>query len=203
MLNRKKALSLILSVLLTVTLLLTLNPITAFAMQVKLNVIGSADLNMDVEPTDRIEDVKAKIFDMTGYDTSDQILIFSNKILEDGNTLQDYSISNGATITLLIAANPTSVAPPMININPETNEWEISYDKGESWASLGVKATGEKGDKGDTGEKGDKGEKGATAEQGERADDLIVTISIAISGLSILLNAILIICILSKKSKNT
>ena len=53
------------------------------------------------------------------------------------------------------------------------------------------------------GEKGDKGEKGATAEQGERADDPLVTISIAISGLSILLNAILIICILSKKIKNT
>ena len=29
---------------------------------------------------------------------------------------------------------------PLIRINPETHEWEVSYDNGETWESLGVKA---------------------------------------------------------------
>ena len=32
---------------------------------------------------------------------------------------------------------------PMLRINVETNYWEVSYDNGESWSSLGVKATGD------------------------------------------------------------
>ncbi len=59
---------------------------------------------------------------------------------------------------------------PLLRINEDTNEWEVSYDKGESWISLGVVATGPQGDKGDTGDKGDKGDKGDTGEQGSPGD---------------------------------
>ena len=40
---------------------------------------------------------------------------------------------------------------PQLRINATTNEWEVSYDNGKTWKSLGVKATGEKGEKGDPG----------------------------------------------------
>ncbi len=46
---------------------------------------------------------------------------------------------------------------PQLRINPETNEWEVSYDNGETWTSLGVKATGDKGEQGDKGEDGQDG----------------------------------------------
>lgn len=36
--------------------------------------------------------------------------------------------------------------------------WEVSYDNGENWISLGVAATGPEGDKGDPGENGENGE---------------------------------------------
>ena len=52
---------------------------------------------------------------------------------------------------------------PQLRINTETNEWEVSYDNGITWISLGVKATGEKGDKGD---KGDTGATGADGKDG-------------------------------------
>ncbi|MBQ7292817.1 MAG: hypothetical protein IJW79_03650, partial [Clostridia bacterium] len=52
---------------------------------------------------------------------------------------------------------------PQLRINLETNEWEVSYDNGTTWISLGVKATGEKGDKGD---KGDTGAAGADGKDG-------------------------------------
>ena len=57
--------------------------------------------------------------------------------------------------------------------------WYVSYDNGQTWTSLGVKASGEngeKGDKGDTGatgaqgEKGDKGDTGETGAQGDKGD---------------------------------
>jgi hypothetical protein len=38
---------------------------------------------------------------------------------------------------------------PELRINSETNYWEVSYDKGETWASLGVKATAEKDEPGE------------------------------------------------------
>lgn len=52
------------------------------------------------------------------------------------------------------------VPVPRLRINAETNEWEVSYDAGYTWTSLGVKATGEKGEKGDKGDKGDAGTDG-------------------------------------------
>lgn len=41
---------------------------------------------------------------------------------------------------------------PQVRINPQTNEWEISIDGGQTWTRMGdgVKATGPKGDKGDS-----------------------------------------------------
>ena len=38
---------------------------------------------------------------------------------------------------------------PQIRINPTTGMWEVSYDNGATWTSLGVKAQGDKGDDGD------------------------------------------------------
>ena len=34
---------------------------------------------------------------------------------------------------------------PELRIKEETNEWEVSYDGGTTWASLGISATGQNG----------------------------------------------------------
>lgn len=41
---------------------------------------------------------------------------------------------------------------PLLRINESNNLWEVSYDGGVSWESLGVPATGEKGEQGEKGE---------------------------------------------------
>ncbi|MBQ7235613.1 MAG: metallophosphoesterase [Clostridia bacterium] len=43
---------------------------------------------------------------------------------------------------------------PQLRISQTTNEWEVSYDNGESWTSLGVKATGNDGSQGLQGPQG-------------------------------------------------
>lgn len=49
----------------------------------------------------------------------------------------------------------------------EDNLWYVSYDGGQTWVSLGVKATGEKGDTGEAGQQGEKGDKGDKGDPGE------------------------------------
>lgn len=66
------------------------------------------------------------------------------------------------TLILSTACSSKSVLMPQLRISETTNEWEVSYDEGKSWTSLGVKATGEKGDKGDTGATGPQGAQGVT-----------------------------------------
>ena len=38
---------------------------------------------------------------------------------------------------------------PQVRINEQTNQWEVSYDDGKTWTSLGVNATGKNGSNGD------------------------------------------------------
>ena len=61
---------------------------------------------------------------------------------------------------------------PQLKIGDD-NLWYVSYDNGQNWESLNVKATGEMGATGAQGEKGDKGdqgEQGIQGLQGEKGD---------------------------------
>ena len=49
----------------------------------------------------------------------------------------------------------------------EDNLWYVSYDGGQTWVSLGVKAIGEKGDTGKDGQQGEKGDKGDPGDAGK------------------------------------
>jgi ubiquitin C len=56
---------------------------------------------LEVEPTDRIEDLKAKIQEQTGIPTESQRLIFKGRRLQEGDTVGDYSIPKNATLNLV------------------------------------------------------------------------------------------------------
>jgi ubiquitin len=57
---------------------------------------------LEVEPSDRIEDVKAKIRDKENIPPGPKTLFFGSRLLEDGHTLQDYSIQNDSTLHLYL-----------------------------------------------------------------------------------------------------
>ena len=60
---------------------------------------------------------------------------------------------------------------PQLRINAETNYWEVSYDEGETWDSMGVKATGEDGKDGLNGKDGVDGKDGLNGKDGADGKD--------------------------------
>ena len=93
----------LLSILIAIALMLSL-AVPVFAMQIFIEIkvaTGNEMITLEVEPTDRIEDIKVMIYDKKGILPADQKLIFADKLLEDGNTLQDYSIQKDSTLRLV------------------------------------------------------------------------------------------------------
>ena len=62
----------------------------------------NGQFNLDVEPSDTIEEVKSKIQGKQGIPTDHQRLYFSGRQLENSQTLSNYDIKNGSTVQMVL-----------------------------------------------------------------------------------------------------
>eukprot|EP00929_Paragymnodinium_shiwhaense_P046729 TRINITY_DN23778_c0_g1_i1.p1 TRINITY_DN23778_c0_g1~~TRINITY_DN23778_c0_g1_i1.p1 ORF type:complete len:864 (-),score=128.04 TRINITY_DN23778_c0_g1_i1:132-2654(-) len=110
-------------------------------MRIFVNTESGKRPALDVEESDRVDSVKARICDKEGTPADQQRLSFAGKDLEDSSLLSDYSITDESTLELLPKPQDSrSGLSIIVKTLTDRAETEIHLDNGGETTIAGVKA---------------------------------------------------------------
>ena len=74
-----------------------------FTMLIKVKTLTGKEIEIDIEPTDKVERIKERVEEKEGIPPPQQRLIFSGKQMNDEKTAADYKVQGGSVLHLVLA----------------------------------------------------------------------------------------------------